>query len=103
MSGIQRSTEIPSLPTLVEGGVSGAVYTTWMGVMAPMGTPPMVIQEINKAFAIVLANSEVRAKLQSSGWSIKADGVNSDQAVQLIKKNLELYRPIVESARMTFD
>jgi len=103
VSGIQRSTEIPSLPTLVEGGVSGAVYTTWMGVLTPIGTPPMVIQEINKAFASALANPEVRAKLQSSGWSIKTDGASSDQAVQLIKRNLDLYRPIVESARMTFD
>lgn len=103
VSGTQRSAEIPNLPTLVEGGVSGAVYTTWMGVLAPTGTPQAVIQALNKAFAGALANPEVRSKLQSAGWSLKGDGGSSEQAVQLIKRNLEVYRPIVEAARMTFD
>ncbi|MDO8279795.1 MAG: tripartite tricarboxylate transporter substrate binding protein, partial [Burkholderiaceae bacterium] len=103
VSGTQRSTEIPNLPTLVEGGVTGAVYTTWMGVLVPTGTPQAVIQSLSRAFAGALANPEVRAKLQSAGWSLKADGGSSEQAVQLIKRNLEIYRPIVEAARMSFD
>jgi hypothetical protein len=103
VSGTQRSAEIPNLPTLVEGGVAGAVYTTWMGVLGPIGTPEAVIQALNKAFAGALANPEVRAKLQSSGWSLKGDGGSSEQAVQLIKRNLEIYRPIVEAAKMSFD
>ena len=101
LSGTQRSSEIPNLPTLEEGGVPGATYTTWMGVLAPASTPQPVVQALNKAFNEAVANPEVRAKLQSGGWSIK--GGSSEEAVRLINRNLDIYRPIVEAAHMKFD
>lgn len=103
VSGVQRSSAIPNLPTLVEGGVTGAIYTTWMGVLVPTGTPQTVIQVLIKALAGALEDPQVRAKLQVSGWSLKGDGGSSELAIQLIKRNLEIYRPIVEAAKMSFD
>lgn len=101
VSGTQRSSEIPNLPTLIEGGVAGAVYTTWMGVYAPPGTPQPVVRALNAVFNDALANPEVRAKLQAAGWSIR--GGSTEEAIQAVRQNLDIYRPIVEAARMTFD
>lgn len=72
-----------------------------MGVLVPAGTPQPVVQALNKAFNDAVVNPEVRAKLRSGGWSIKCG--SSEEAVRLINRNLNIYRPIVEAAHIKFD
>jgi tripartite-type tricarboxylate transporter receptor subunit TctC len=71
-SGPKRSPALPDVPTAQEAGVSGYVVTSWNSLYAPAGTPPEVIDGVNRALREVLADAEVRRKLLDLGIESRA-------------------------------
>lgn len=69
----KRSPALPDTPTVAEQGVKGADTGTWLGLFAPVGTPPAVVARLNAALDKVLQMHEVREKLLAAG-SIPAGG-----------------------------
>jgi tripartite-type tricarboxylate transporter receptor subunit TctC len=61
LSGESRSPELPDLPTMIESGVPDYVVQTFIGVVAPTGTPPAVIELLNGAINKALRAPEVTA------------------------------------------
>jgi len=60
----QRSELMPEVPTIVEGGVkSYPDVSGWIGLFAPAGTPPVVIDRLNAAVVKVLQAPDIRARL----------------------------------------
>ena len=55
----KRASYAPDVPTLDEAGVKGFDVVTWNGAFAPAGTPPEVIDTLNKEFRAVLADPEL--------------------------------------------
>ena len=47
MAAAQRSVHAPDIPTLAEQGVTGLESSSWSGLMAPAGTPDLIIERIN--------------------------------------------------------
>lgn len=45
----RRSSIAPDIPTAVESGAPGLVYTSWYGIWAPLGTPAERVQLLNAA------------------------------------------------------
>ena len=68
ITGDQRSSTMPELPTIAEAGVPGYAVTSWNGVLAPANTPESAIKRLNAAFNKVLNNPEIRARLQKMGY-----------------------------------
>jgi tripartite-type tricarboxylate transporter receptor subunit TctC len=62
-----RSSVLPDVPTTEEAGYKGSAYDYWAGLLAPAGTPPAVIDKLNKAVAEVLALAEVKERLAKIG------------------------------------
>lgn len=50
-TGLKRSPVLPDLATISETGVPGYEALIWLGIMAPTGTPPAVVQKLNGAIA----------------------------------------------------
>jgi tripartite-type tricarboxylate transporter receptor subunit TctC len=77
-----RNALAPELPTLIEGGLPDFVALTFTGVMAPAGTPPVIVAKLNAAINQVLAEPEVRTALERLGAEIRP-GSPSDFAAFL--------------------
>ncbi len=58
----RRSPFLPDIPTLKESGVD-VEADTWMGLIAPGGTPPAIVARINKEVTEVIKLPAVRDKL----------------------------------------
>lgn len=58
----KRFVAAPDLKTFGEQGVP-VDAGTWVGFMAPAGTPPAVVQRLNTAIAAVMSNPQVREQL----------------------------------------
>jgi tripartite-type tricarboxylate transporter receptor subunit TctC len=63
----QRSPQLPDVPTVIESGIAGFDVTSWYGLVARAGTPPEVIQKIQRDVAEVLSNEELSGKLAALG------------------------------------
>ena len=64
VTGPLPSQQLPGVKPLVEQGFPGLVFFNWEGVFAPAKTPDAVAQTIGSGLQRVLADPEVRAKLQ---------------------------------------
>jgi tripartite-type tricarboxylate transporter receptor subunit TctC len=71
VTSLTRSTLRPELPTLAESGIPGFEAVTWLGLLAPAGTPPAVVNFLNKEVVTVLETPNVKAKLAAQGFTPK--------------------------------
>ncbi len=67
VTGVERSTELPEVPTMIESGYPGFVSYSWTGIVAPAGTPPEVIAKINAAILESFRTSDARDGLARMG------------------------------------
>ncbi len=66
-SGSTRSPQLPDVPTLAESGLTGYAAYVWLGLLAPKGTPPAIIERLHRELKAVLATSEVKAHFTEAG------------------------------------
>jgi tripartite-type tricarboxylate transporter receptor subunit TctC len=64
VSTAARSPYMPDVPTLKESGID-VEADAWMGLIAPGGTPPAIVQKINKEVVAALQDPAIKAKLAS--------------------------------------
>lgn len=62
-----RASTAPDIPTLDEQGLSGLNFTSWNALYAPAGTPRPVIQRLAAELQKILANPEVRKRIEDTG------------------------------------
>jgi len=62
-----RSALFPDVPTMAQAGLSGFEAGTWYGMLAPAGTNPKIIQQINRAVNSGLKNKEIADVFTSEG------------------------------------
>jgi tripartite-type tricarboxylate transporter receptor subunit TctC len=59
----ERWPALPQVPTLVESGFPDFTHDAWTGVVAPVGTPPEVIDVLNRAINAGLQSAEMKENL----------------------------------------
>ena len=93
----QRSELLPEVPTMVEQGIKGHVFNTWMGFAMPKGAPPAVVDKLN---AEVLRIARLPAVLEKT----RAQGIDMmppepPAAVdKLVRDELALWVPIIKAS-----
>ncbi|MEI6028188.1 MAG: tripartite tricarboxylate transporter substrate binding protein [Betaproteobacteria bacterium] len=66
-SGVKRSPQLPDVPTLDEAGLKGYSAYVWMGLLAPKGTPAVIVERLQREFKASLAAPEVVAFMSEAG------------------------------------
>jgi len=64
----KRPSIAPNLPTMAEAGLPDFDTSIWFGLMAPLGTPPEVIDKLARAVNDALTSSEVLSSLKTQGF-----------------------------------
>jgi tripartite-type tricarboxylate transporter receptor subunit TctC len=66
----ERSPALPDVPTVAEAGVPGYEATSWIGMLAPAGTPPAVIDRLWNGVNEAMQVASVRETLAKGGTDI---------------------------------
>lgn len=66
-SGQTRNAITPDLPTVAEAGVPKYESTIWLGLMAPKGTPPAVVEKLNAEIRKIVNQPDVKATWAKQG------------------------------------
>ena len=66
VTGNERMSSIPEVPTLMESGVPLVAYA-WVGICAGAGTPQSVIDLLNERITAIVDSPEYRALVEKSG------------------------------------
>jgi tripartite-type tricarboxylate transporter receptor subunit TctC len=67
ISDDKRSPALPGVPTVMEQGVAGYNFTTWLGYSAPAAVPPAILAKLNESFVRAVRSPEVSAALEADG------------------------------------
>jgi tripartite-type tricarboxylate transporter receptor subunit TctC len=63
----QRVPVLPDIPTMAEAGYPGVQGGAWFALFAPAGTPPAIIDQLNKAARDAFNAPDVRERLEPRG------------------------------------
>ena len=91
----KRSAILPSVPTFAEAGVPLDV-SVWIGIAAPAGTPPAIVERLAAEFNKALAAPNVKARLAALG--VDPVGGSSAAFTQFVKSDGERWAKIIKSA-----
>jgi len=71
-----RSKIAPELPTMTEAGLEGYELSSWFGMLAPLETSPLVIQQLHQEIFKIYQSPDIREKLLSQGVEPLASSPN---------------------------
>ncbi len=91
-----RLASAPDVPTLAEAGVPGYESEIWLGLAAPAGTPPAIIDTINNAVRRVMAMPDVVEKLNGQGIGVLVG--TPEQMRQRSLEDLKRWGDVIRSA-----
>jgi len=67
VTSAKRSSLVPDMPTIAESGIPGFEASLFYGIVAPAGTPRVIIDKLNEALRAALASEDVRQRLATDG------------------------------------
>ena len=71
-SGQKRFPSTPNVPTMIEAGFNGFEATSWIGFLAPGGTPRNIIDRYNTELVKILNTPEMRERLRDMEFEVVA-------------------------------
>jgi tripartite-type tricarboxylate transporter receptor subunit TctC len=97
----ERSPKLPDVPTTAEVGYPKLNSPFWLGVVAPAGTPPDIVNKLNAAFRESLNDPATRQRLDTLGAEIKID--TPETFGRMIASQLALWNGVVAAAGIKGD
>ena len=91
-----RLAAFPDVPTMKEVGLARVEGSVWYGLLAPAGTPKLIIQKLNAESNRVLATQEVKGRLTGAG--IDAAGGTPEDFGKFIRAEFDKWGPVVKAA-----
>lgn len=93
-SGLNRMISAPDIKTIAEQGVPGFNAVVWWGMLAPAGTPKAVVDKINQALRLALADAEVKKSLAVIDGEVR---VSSPQEFEtMIREEIVRWRRLLK-------
>jgi len=93
----ERSQLAPAIPTMAED-LPGYELVSWIGIMAPAGTPPEVVNKLHSAMTKVLSKPETVEKLAVFGHDELP--LNPDQFANLVTTDIGRWKQLVRDAHI---
>jgi tripartite-type tricarboxylate transporter receptor subunit TctC len=92
--------DYPGVPTMAQSGFPGFdQYTQGLGIVAPKGTPPAVLDKLNKAIRASLAKPDVKDKLKGLG-AITEGGSTPAEFATWLKGDAERWQKVIKAANV---
>jgi tripartite-type tricarboxylate transporter receptor subunit TctC len=101
VTGAQRSSVLPELPTVAESGIPGYEVSAWFGIFAPAGAPQPVVQRLNAELVKALRQPDLRQRLASQG----AEPLTStaDEFAAYLRSEIDKWAKVVKASGMKVD
>jgi tripartite-type tricarboxylate transporter receptor subunit TctC len=97
ISGNERAKELPNVPTFKEVGID-IDLTLWYGVVAPAGTPKIVVDKLTRATQQALKDPELLRVYQADGGQVQP--LFGDQFRELMVRDIQKFRTAVEKGNI---
>jgi tripartite-type tricarboxylate transporter receptor subunit TctC len=97
MASEKRAAVAPDVPTLIESGVQ-VVGGTWVGILAPAGTPREIVGTLNRAIVNVVKRQDVRDRIVQVG--IDPVGSTPEEFTQFLRDEIAKWGKVIKAANV---
>jgi tripartite-type tricarboxylate transporter receptor subunit TctC len=95
----KRLTAAPDIPTTDEAGLPGFYFSVWIGLWVPHGTPSEIVDKLERAVRVALADPALVARLPAYGLEVPPPEQLGPQALGALQKaDIEKWWPIIKAA-----
>ena len=100
-SMLKRIPQLPDVPTVDEQGVRGYDLNTWTSIVAPIATPPAILDRMNAEIMKIIAQPEVNKRLIEMGFI--PVGSSREQFATFLAKEYASWAKIVQASGAKVD
>lgn len=101
ISGENRASALPQVPTFAQAGMPDFNVKMWSGLLAPAGTPKAIIDKLSAELARILALPDYKEKLAAQG--MEPFVTTPDQFAALMKVDMAKFAQIVKNANIKIE
>ncbi|MDO8774674.1 MAG: tripartite tricarboxylate transporter substrate binding protein [Burkholderiaceae bacterium] len=99
VTGDKRVSALPDVPTLSESVLPGFNAISWLGLLAPAGTPPAIVEKIAADVRSILSDESVKARFVSLGGVPRA--TTPQEFSRLIAEDKRRYAQIIRDRKIS--
>lgn len=96
-----RLPSLPDVPTFAQAGIKGLAIPVWVGLMAPRGVPPEVVDRLNSEFVKVLKDPAIKQQLQTMGAIVI--GSTPAQFAATVHEDIARWKQVVARNHLKLD
>jgi tripartite-type tricarboxylate transporter receptor subunit TctC len=100
-TGQARSPFLPQLPTVAESGLPGYAFDSWIGLLAPAGTPKAEVERLNAAANKVLAEPAIQERFKRLGVEPRTQSADAFQ--KLLRADWDAMGAVVKASGAKVD
>lgn len=97
MASEKRVAVAPELPTLIESGVN-VVGGTWVGILAPAGTPREIVSVLSKEMQAAVRKPELRERFTALG--IDPAGTTPEEFAAFLRNEVDKWGKVIRAANV---
>jgi len=102
VAGSRRMAQFPQLPTVAEAGnLPGFEFATWIGLLAPAGTPQEILNKVNTESVRLVNTPELKERFNSLAF--EAVGSTAAEFAAVIREDTAKWGPVVKASGAKVD
>ncbi len=101
VTGSERSSELPSVPSMAEAGYPEVNIGLWSGFFVSVNTPPAIVKKLDDAARRALADAGVREKLKA--MAVNPGGGPGEEFRIRIDGDIRMFADVVKAANLKFE
>ena len=101
VTSLARLPSAPDVPTLDESGLRGFQSDSWLGFVAPAGTPKEIVARLNAETNNILKRPDIKAQMDSLGLEMEPG--TAEQYGAKIKAEIAIWSKVVKQANVKVD
>lgn len=103
VTGTQRSTVLPDLPTFAEAGMDDNAFKVlgWIGLLAPVGTPAPVVAKLDEEVRALIQAPDMQARFAALG--LRPVGSTPAQSQAIFAREWPVWKTLVAESGAKLD
>lgn len=98
-----RVPQLPEVPTMTEAGLPGLdLASSWVGVLAPAGTPTAIVDQLNKTFTQISRADGMAARFENAG-GLLGETMSPTQFAAFLETEVARIRSLVKTRNITLE
>jgi tripartite-type tricarboxylate transporter receptor subunit TctC len=98
VTSAQRSKAVPDVPSIAESGVPGYDFTPWQIMVAPAGTPPAIVAQLNEHLVKAMRSPDIVERLARDGGDVIAN--SHTEAAKFVLAEIDKWRRVIKERGM---